>query len=75
MITRFRIEASNKDKEVLQAELQDAATSLMKLIAEPLVKEFPNGMWECTQDVTAGVPGNFTGRMIFAFKPEGPNGL
>jgi hypothetical protein len=70
MIKKFRIQGTHLDKEVLQQQLLDTASAIMKTAANTkAVSEADlDGEWECTQDVITGVPGKYQGRMVFSFR-------
>jgi hypothetical protein len=73
MITKFRIEATHADKELLMAQLEDAAVKVMKLAKDDRgVSEAnePDCEWECTQDVITGSPGQYAGRMVFVLRVD-----
>jgi hypothetical protein len=77
MITRFRVEGVSLDKEDLIELLTWRAQQVIRVIMadpHPLSTLQPDGEWECTDDVISGSPGNYKGRMVFAFRKGGMNG-
>lgn len=71
MITRFRIEGKAADQEELREELQNVAVEVMNRLRVGYEQGSTTMIeWECTQDVIAGKPGNYNGRVIFVYRGE-----
>jgi hypothetical protein len=67
MITRFRVEGKNKDKNELLEELSVTASIIISTIAQAGVKQ--EGAWECTDDVISGDNNRgYQGRMVLKFE-------
>lgn len=62
IITRFRIEGKGGDKTELVEHLSLAVSRVISEIDK--VDRVTTDEWECTQDVIAGSPGNYNGRMV-----------
>jgi hypothetical protein len=64
VITRFRIEGTDPDKENLIDELSQRASEIIRLV------DSPSPLWECTDDVVSfdSAMKQYKGRMVLVLR-------
>jgi len=69
MITRFRVEAEGRDKDLLTDEITGVVTQIISTLDKEGFQPLA-GEWECTDDVISGNGHGYKARMVMKFHPE-----